>query len=299
MNDTLPPVVPYIGRFAPSPTGPLHFGSLVSALASFLDAKANQGRWLVRLEDIDPPRTQPGADKKILCALEAHGLHWNDEVLYQSSNLPAYRHIIDTLISDNQAYYCDCSRQMLKNYPVYPGFCVSNDKLTSENAAIRVRVKDEDLVFEDEIQGRQSQQLRKDIGDFVIFRKDGLVAYQLAVAVDDSRQRITKVVRGSDLLDSTFRQVYLQKLLQLNTPGYAHIPVIIGTDGKKLSKQNYAKPLDPKNTSNNLYLALKALKLEPSRDLINAPPSELVQWGVVHWDIGKIPRKLGIEVHLP
>ncbi len=298
MNDSIPAVVPYIGRFAPSPTGPLHFGSLVAALASFLDAKANQGRWLVRIEDIDPPRIQPGATKEILQALENHGLHWNDEVLYQSDRVSLYKEALTELLQKKQAYYCDCSRQSLKDYPKYPGFC-SQNITKSDNSAIRVRTGDEPVTFEDGVQGIQKQQLSKDIGDFVIFRKDGLVAYQLAVAIDDAQQKITKVVRGCDLLDSTFRQIHLQRLLKLRTPAYAHVPVILGTDGQKLSKQNYAKPLNQNSNSDNLIRALKALALDPPSELLNAPPSELVQWGVVNWNINRLPRKFAINVDLP
>lgn len=280
----------YIGRFAPSPTGELHFGSLVSALASYLDARAHRGKWLVRMEDIDPPRAQPDADRQILLALEAHALHWDDSVLFQSTRTSAYQEAIDFLLDGDLAYYCSCSRLQLKGYPIYPGFC-NNKSLNAETeAAIRIRVKPETISFDDRIQGRQCEQMAEQVGDFVVLRKDGLFAYQLAVAIDDAYQKITHVIRGYDLLDSTSRQIYIQQTLDLNSPGYCHVPVLVNKDGQKLSKQNQAQPLDLARCGNNLYRALQALNQQPPADLDNLSPREVLNWAIPNWDIGKIPK---------
>ncbi|MCB1662711.1 MAG: tRNA glutamyl-Q(34) synthetase GluQRS, partial [Pseudomonadales bacterium] len=232
MNSQFSQPPPYIGRFAPSPTGPLHFGSLVTALASFLDARANKGKWLVRIEDIDPPREQPGADKLILETLETHGLEWDSSVLYQSSRLAAYEDIIDFLFDQGQVYCCDCSRQQLKNHPIYPGTCRHRRLKRRDNFAVRIMVPPQRIQFDDEIQGVQAQQMEQEVGDFVVFRRDGLVAYQLAVATDDAFQHISKVVRGQDLLSSTSRQCYLFKTLSINPPEYAHVPIITNIQGQ-------------------------------------------------------------------
>ncbi|MCF7980653.1 MAG: tRNA glutamyl-Q(34) synthetase GluQRS [Pseudomonadales bacterium] len=287
---------PYIGRFAPSPTGPLHFGSLVTALASYLDAKKNQGQWLVRMENIDPPREQPGADKLILQALEAHGLEWDSTVLFQSSRLTAYQEIIDYLLERDLAYFCHCSRQLLKEDSIYPGFC-RNRKLNRRNKmAIRIRVSPERIQFEDEIQGIQSQQMDQEIGDFVIFRKDCLVAYQLAVSADDAYQKISKVVRGQDLLSSTSRQIYLLRTLHHSAPQYAHIPIITNTQGQKLSKQNLASPLDLRHRASNLYRALIALGQHPPKELATTKIETILHWAMTHWDIVKTPKKSNIPL---
>lgn len=286
----------YIGRFAPSPTGPLHFGSLVAALASYLDARANQGRWLVRMEDIDPPRAQPGADRSILEALEAHGLEWDGEVLLQSTRSGAYQRVIDRLIESDTAFYCNCSRQQLKQQPVYPGTCRQRRIADRENCAVRIKVEPLEIRFLDEIQGEQSQRMDRDIGDFVIFRRDGFFAYMLAVALDDAFQNISKVVRGCDLLDSTARQIYLLKTLNLSVPEYCHLPVIVNQVGQKLSKQNLAQPLQDKQSSRNLYRALIALGQNPLRELEGATTEEILGWGIANWNMDLVPRSSGIPL---
>ncbi|MBU2709450.1 tRNA glutamyl-Q(34) synthetase GluQRS [Zooshikella harenae] len=293
--------VRYRGRFAPSPTGPLHFGSLVSALASYLDAKANQGEWLVRIEDIDPPREQAGATECILKALECYGLHWDHSIIYQSSRQTIYQEHIDQLCTQQQAYPCTCSRKELSAYNgQYPGTCRSQRKTPTTPFAIRLKTHPTAIEFVDGIQGKQSFNLEEAGGDFIIKRKDGLFAYQLAVVVDDFLQEITHIIRGSDLLDSTPRQYYLQSVLAFSHPNYAHIPAIIANDGKKLSKQNLADPLPLKQPQPLLLRALHALNQHPLPELSDATVSEILQWATTHWNASAIPQTLTIpEACLP
>ena len=232
----------YIGRFAPSPTGLLHIGSLIGALASYLDAKANQGLWLVRMEDLDPPREMSGAASAILQSLEDHGLAWDGEVLWQSQRHDAYRQVIDDLLLANKAFYCTCSRSDLQeNKGIYQGRCRGCiTPPSAQDFAVRLQVGNKPIAFNDAIQGHFSQQLERDVGDVVLQRKDGFFAYQLAVVVDDAYQGINHVVRGADLLDSTPRQIHLQRILAYVTPQYTHFPVITNKHGTKLSKQTFA-----------------------------------------------------------
>ena len=233
----------YTGRFAPSPTGLLHFGSLTAALASYLDARAASGRWLVRIENMDPPREQPGASELILKALEVYGLHWDGDVLFQHTRHDAYREARHQLTEQRLAYPCTCTRKELANYlPSYPGFCRERRGVPDKPHAIRMNAQDQDISFSDRIQMEQTFSM-KELGDFVILRKDGLFAYQLAVTVDDAWQGITDIVRGVDLVDSTPRQICLQQALGFPTPQYAHLPVITNGQGEKLSKQTHAEPL--------------------------------------------------------
>jgi glutamyl-Q tRNA(Asp) synthetase len=287
--------VSYIGRFAPSPTGPLHLGSLLAALASYLDAHSQQGKWLLRIEDTDPPREQPGAASSILRALEAHGLTWNDTETYQSQRANIYREAADSLVNTRLAYYCSCSRQQLKEHPVYPGTCRNQFTPPDKPAAIRILTRGT-IHFMDAIQGSQSHNMPQEIGDFVIYRKDQLVAYQLATALDDALQGITHVVRGCDLLDSTPRQIYLQQALGLNAPSYAHIPVLAHSNGQKLSKQNLAKPLDPTLAQQNLFMALNWLNQQPPDELARQPIDEILAWGIQHWQREQIPRTQAITI---
>ena len=238
----------YTGRFAPSPTGPLHLGSLIAAAASWLDARAAGGRWLVRIEDLDRPRCVPGAAEAILRALERLGLYWDGDVLYQSRRLEHYRAALDRLVA--HTYWCGCTRREVADSSlglaadgahIYPGTCRAG---TAHKRALRLRTSSEPIVFVDRVQGRCGQTLERDIGDFVLYRADGLFAYQLAVVVDDGAQGVTDVVRGADLLDSTPRQIYLQRLLGLPTPRYLHVPVALDAAGAKLSKQSAATPIE-------------------------------------------------------
>jgi len=289
----------YIGRFAPSPTGPLHSGSLVAALASFLDARNQQGKWLVRIENIDPPREEPGASHEILNALETHQLLWDDSVTYQSERFELYRDTASSLIDQKLAYFCTCSRSELKGQSIYPGTCRHCRQKPPSPAAIRVICQPVAISFEDRIQGHQYQQMNSDIGDFVIYRKDLLPAYQLATAVDDAEQNISHVVRGCDLLDSTPRQMYLQKLLGKKSPSYAHLPVLAKADGQKLSKQNLATPLNLRTCSSNLVKALILLNQNPPSELFNASCSDILDWAALNWQLKNIPSVESIKQHQP
>ena len=287
----------YIGRFAPSPTGLLHIGSLIGALASYLDAKANQGQWLVRMEDLDPPREQPGAASAILQSLEDHGLTWDGVVLWQSQRHDAYRQVINDLLAANKAFYCTCSRSDLQgSNGIYQGRCRGCvTPPLDRDFALRLQVDNQVVAFNDAIQGRFSQQLERDVGDVVLQRKDSLFAYQLAVVVDDALQGITHIVRGSDLLDSTPRQIYLQRVLGYATPAYTHVPVINNKQGHKLSKQTFAAAIENGSASANLCAALAFLKQPlPPEDLCQKV-TDIVQWAVGHWSVASIPGVLGIE----
>jgi len=286
----------YIGRFAPSPSGELHFGSLLAAVAGFLDARSSKGRWLLRIEDLDPAREPPQAAEQILRVLEAFQLHWDGPVLYQSQRQQAYQEALDKLTELDLVYPCNCSRQTIRAMGgVYDGRCRSADR-TCKPCALRLRVPDRIITFDDLIQGPQQQHLRSQAGDFVIVRKDGLFAYQLAVVVDDGFQQISHIVRGSDLLDSTPRQIYLQNLLALPEPAYAHIPVAANQLGQKLSKQHFAEPIQASQASRYLHQALLFLGQHPTADLAKAPPSEQMAAAVEHWDIQAVPKLANIPI---
>ncbi len=299
------PRQPYIGRFAPSPTGRLHFGSLVAALASYLDAKANQGAWLLRMEDIDPPRAERGAADSILHSLEAHHLFWDKDVLYQSTRLEAYQSALDQL--KDKTYPCSCNRQRILDLGGrYDGHCLKSAPRPEEVSAIRLRTDQltshetaEAASFIDLYLGEQSYPLEHS-GDFIIRRKDGLFAYQLAVVVDDRFQNITHVIRGHDLIDSTSRQRYLHLLLnqvcshQLTLPEYGHTPLVLGKDGDKLSKQTKATPIDNQNAASNLLIALRFLNHPPPIDeLDQVNCEELLAWATLHWQRHKVPTQAG------
>ena len=285
----------YTGRFAPTPSGHLHFGSLVAALASYLDARSVGGRWLMRMEDLDPPREEPGAQAAILKALESYGFEWDGAVVRQSDRHEAYAEVISRLLNQGLAYACTCSRKQLEAYHgIYPGLC-RNAGHGTENAAIRLRAPELEYHFTDRVQGEYRQHLGREVGDFVIRRRDGLYAYQLAVVLDDAWQGITDIVRGADLLDSTPRQLYLQELLGLSQPRYLHIPLITQPDGHKLGKSYRSPPLTEDQATPLLLRALRALGQTPAPELASATPREVLDWGIIHWDALKIPRTL----HLP
>ncbi len=290
----------YIGRFAPSPTGPLHFGSLLAALASFLDARAQGGRWLVRIEDIDPPREVAGAATAILDCLRAHGFEWDGEVLYQSRRHAIYREACAQLIARRRAFYCTCSRlDLAGNHGIYAGRCRHCFDKPPQPSAIRLRVDAIDIRVDDRIQPAFSENLARAAGDFVIYRKDDLPAYQLAVVVDDAAQRITHIVRGSDLLESTARQIFLQECLQLPQPQYAHIPVIANAQRQKLSKQTRARALDPGRATENLLAALEFLQQPSPPAAESHSPAAILAWATRHWDIARIapePERCGDEL---
>lgn len=291
MTDSRPPV----GRFAPSPSGALHFGSLLAALASFLDVRQRGGRWLVRMEDLDPGREPPGAADEILHLLDAFRLHWDGEVIYQSQRLEAYTDALRNLEQRGLTYPCSCNRRRIRELGGrYDGYCARHPEKVGHPAATRVRIPADPVPFHDRIQGHQSFDLAATCGDFIIRRKDGLFAYQLAVAVDDGHQQITEVLRGSDLLDSTPRQIHLQRTLGLAEPSYAHIPVASNAAGQKLSKQHFATPLDGGHAGAHLYDALVFLGQCPPSALRGAGADELLEWGTLHWDIQKVPRVANI-----
>lgn len=262
----------------------------MAALASWLDARAAGGRWLVRMEDLDPPREVAGAQAAILQTLDSYGLHWDGEVVYQSLRHDAYQQVIDRLLAQGLAYACTCSRKQLEPYQgIYPGTC-RNAGHTTEDAAIRVRVPELLYRFEDRVQGAYSQHLGRESGDFVIRRRDGLYAYQLAVVLDDAWQGVTDIVRGADLLDSTPRHLYLQELLGLPQPRYLHVPLIIQPDGNKLGKSYRSPPLDPDQAAPLLVRALRALGQAPEADLADGSVQDVLGWGVAHWNSDAIPR---------
>ena len=281
----------YIGRFAPSPSGPLHFGSLVAALASYLDARAHQGKWLLRIEDIDPPREPAGASDLILKALESYGLHWDDHVLYQSDRTPAYDEILNLLQTEQKLYACTCTRKQLTGLNgIYPGYCRNKQPSTELPFGLRLRCEKTHIHFHDRIQGTQSFDTAA-LGDFILKRKDGLYAYQLAVCVDDSLQGITHIVRGIDLMDSTPRQIYLQNLLGFLQPVYGHIPVITAANGNKLSKQNHAPAIELDDPRPTLIKALTALGLQPSTELMASSIKDILGWGVHNWSLTNLQGK--------
>lgn len=289
---------PYTGRFAPSPTGALHFGSLVAALASWLDARAAGGLWRVRIEDLDTPRCIPGAADAILAQLDAYGLVWDGAVLYQSTRAEAYAAAFDALRARGLVYPCACTRSQLAaasrnaaGETVYPGTCRQGLSPGSRARAWRVRVGTAAVSFEDRIHGRLSQTLADEVGDFVVRRADGLYAYQLAVVVDDAHQGITDVVRGADLFSNTPRQIHLQALLGYPAPRYAHVPLIVNAAGQKLSKQTRAPALPETGRSRVLAAALAALGQPPPADLAGAPVDTLLAWASTHWQIARVPTQ--------
>jgi glutamyl-Q tRNA(Asp) synthetase len=282
---------PYIGRFAPSPTGPLHFGSLVAALASFLDARAHGGTWLVRMEDVDETRCRPEFAEDILRTLTAFGLTWDGEVMVQSQRKARYADALGAL--DRHVYACVCSRKEIADSalngvegPVYPGTCRTRAHSHAESA-LRVRTDDADITFIDRIQGPCHQNVMRDVGDFILRRKDGLFAYQFAVTIDDHEQGVTDVVRGADLIDSTARQIHLQRLLGFNTPRYLHIPVATNAAGQKLSKQTLAAGVGSASHMQNLVAALQFLGQTPQANA--SRPRALLDHAIRQWSPEAIP----------
>ena len=278
----------YRGRFAPSPSGLLHFGSLVAAVGSFLQARSQGGTWLVRMEDLDPPREQAGAAAGILADLEAFGLTWDGEVVYQSERQPAYEDALAALDALGLTYSCSCSRRDIAEAgsgggSAYPGTCRGGARHPDAALATRVRVPDGLIHFRDRLQGELIENLAADVGDFILRRRDRLIAYQLAVVVDDAAQEITEVVRGTDLLGSTARQICLQQLLGLPTPTYMHLPIAVRPNGDKLSKQTGARPIRSAPHGRAIAEALRFLQHPPPPELDGAPPAELLSWGVASW----------------
>ncbi len=281
------------GRFAPSPSGPLHFGSLVAALGSFLSVRALGGEWLLRIDDIDPPRNVPGAADDILRTLENYHLFWDGPVFYQSQRFEAYAAALTQLAATGHSYPCGCTRREINAVSSshhYPGTCRNGLPPGREARSLRIYCGKQTLCFNDALQGRQCRQLDSDVGDFIVRRADGFYAYHLATALDDAFQRITEVVRGADLLDATFAQLYLQQLLDLPRPTYLHLPVAVTTAGKKLSKQAHARPIDDSPPGAALGRALTFLGQPLPKTLHGAAPGELLEWAVAHWQPACLPR---------
>jgi glutamyl-Q tRNA(Asp) synthetase len=289
---------PYRGRFAPSPTGPLHFGSLVAAVGSYLDARHQRGEWLVRIEDIDPPREVPGAADEILRTLEAFSLEWDGPVVYQSHCGERYAAALERLERLGFLYGCACTRREIPDGgvsgsgpSVYPGTCRAGLPPGRKARSLRVRVDDSESGLRDRLQGHTRQRLCETTGDFVVRRADDLVAYQLAVVVDDGAERISHVVRGADLLDSTPRQIYLQRLLGLPEPDYLHLPVALNTAGEKLAKQTRAPAIDPSQANVILRDVLRFLDQPLPETAGDARPAELLRWAAEHWDVQSVPAR--------
>lgn len=294
----------YRGRFAPSPTGPLHLGSLIAALGSFLEARTRGGEWLVRMEDIDTPRIVPGASSEILRVLEACGMQWDGPVVQQSERTAAYHAAIHVLAQRGMTYPCACSRREIADSAVqgieghvYPGTCREGPLTARRARALRLRTQDAKVGFDDVLQGPVTQDLETDVGDFVLYRADGIYAYQIAVVIDDAEQGITDVVRGADLLQSTPRQIHLQHLLGLPQPRYLHLPVAVNAHGEKLSKQTKAPPIDRHKPTAALLAALRFLGQSPADCLEGAPPREVLQWAMENWHSGAIPRARALTPH--
>jgi glutamyl-Q tRNA(Asp) synthetase len=281
----------YRGRFAPSPTGPLHLGSLLTAVASFLDARAHAGTWLVRIEDIDPPREQPGASDEILATLRAHALRWDEEVLFQSTRITAHTTAIDQLLHDGHAFRCTCSRaELARARGLHAAHCPITGARPDRPAAVRVHDRDLPGAGTDLLLGTVSWPAPEPEGSFVVGRRDGLIAYHLAVVVDDAWQRISHVVRGRDLLDSTPYHLLLQRLLGLESPVYGHLPLVLGTDGQKLSKQNLAPAVRDDLAPHNLLSCLRALGQPEPPSGSHDDCAELLKWAAQHWDRTRVPR---------
>ena len=278
------------GRFAPSPTGPLHFGSLVAALGSLLSARRHGGHWFVRIEDLDTPRNAPGAADSILRDLDRFEMHWDGEVMRQSRRPEAYAEALEQLADKGWTFACGCSRRDLVD-GVYPGTCRGGLPPGRTARSIRLRVEAATVEFIDAIQGPVAQSLEREVGDFVVLRADGVVAYHLAVVVDDAQLRVSEVVRGSDLLESTPRQILIQRALGLPTPEYAHLPVAVGAGRHKLSKQNLARPIASEPPGAVLVDALEFLGQRPPRGLTRAPAADVIAWGVERWDRTRVPRR--------
>lgn len=286
----------YRGRFAPSPSGLLHFGSLVTALASYLDAKHNNGTWLVRIEDIDPPRELAGASSEILKTLESYGLHWDESVLYQSQQTQIYHQTLNQLANNQLIYYCQCTRAQIKQFGgIYPSTCKTLN-LPSLNNAIRLVNKVGVFKFNDTIQGLITGDQKVAAEDFTLVRKDGLFAYQLAVVVDDIFQNITHVVRGCDLLEPTLRQLSFFEILNTQAPIYSHIPLAVTEEGYKLSKQNKAPAINNQNPQPALISALHYLGQNPPEELRFESVESIIKWAINHWSMRKIAQKKEIVI---
>lgn len=281
----------YVGRFAPSPTGPLHFGSLITAVASYCDARAHNGKWLVRIEDTDIPRIYPGSEEHILRSIKAFQFEADAEIIFQKDRLDIYDAVIDQLHQNHLVYACQCTRKMLGSNHIYAGTC-RDLNLPFEQQAIRVKVSDQEICFNDRLQGKHCSNLQQDLGDFVLKRRDGIINYQLAVVVDDYLQGMTHVVRGADLLDNTERQIWLGSVLGYPKLEYMHLPLAMNDQGQKLSKQNMAQALDLNRAPELLQQAIRALH-QAEVDLDT--PAHMLKQAIAQWDTQQIPHTMQLQ----
>ena len=288
----------YIGRFAPSPSGDLHLGSLYAAAASYLDARANAGRWLLRLEDLDTAREAPGAASRILATLEAFGFEWDGEVARQSSRLDLYRGTLEDLRRRDLLFECSCSRLELADVGRYPGQCRHGPVHPERPTATRLRVEPRSITIVDEVQGRYRQNVSAASGDIILRRRDGIFSYVFAVVVDDAAQGVTHVVRGADLLDNTPPQIYLQNALGVPTPAYAHVPVLTEPDGTKLAKSRRSVRADAGCALTQLCAIFELLNLAPPASLRDGGIDNAWAWAVRHWKLSALPRRLTLPAGL-
>lgn len=293
----------YRGRFAPTPSGPLHFGSIVAAAASYLEARAHGGEWHLRIDDLDPPRAAPGATDSILRCLEQLGFEWNGPVVYQSQRTPAYHAALHQLRQRGLVYPCACTRREISEHaqmgfegPIYPGTCRQGMPPGRDARALRLLTKDIRVNFDDALLGPQARDLERESGDFVLYRADGVFAFHLASAVDDGELGMTDIVRGADLLESSARQIYVLTLLGLPVPQYMHLPIAVNSQGEKLSKQTFAEAVDPSKRGRVLVPALRFLGQAPPEGLSGAGTHEVWSWAIANWQRGRIPRKSSIPV---
>lgn len=292
----MPAEPPYRGRFAPSPSGPLHFGSLIAALGSYLQARSRGGVWLVRMEDLDRPRVRPHAADSILRSLERLGLCWDETVVYQSTRSAVYREVLDALRQRGLVYPCACTRAMIEPGMPYPGTCRAGLPPGMRGRSLRLRSDGAPVRFRDALQGPYAQDVGACAGDFIVRRADGIAAYHLAVVVDDAWQGITEVVRGTDLLESTPRQIRLQQQLGYATPDYAHLPVAVTADGRKLSKQNRAPEIDRRDPAALLGGALSFLGHPPPAEVLRENTGAVLEWAVANWSLSRVPRVLSAVI---
>lgn len=289
----------YIGRFAPTPSGPLHFGSIITALGSFLDARKKSGQWLLRIDDLDAHRVREGAKDSILRTLELLGLHWDGRVTYQSCRSDAYRKGLDLLQSKRLVYPCICTRREVKGKP-YPGTCRQRNLDTDGSHALRLTVNGGKINLADRIHGNITADIQAISGDFIVRRSDNIFAYHLAAVIDDHWQNVNNIVRGCDLIESTICQVYLQSKLGLSRPDYCHLPMAVESNGKKISKSSRAQNVLLKSSPETVLIkALEFLGHGPERELQGSSVEDIIQWGTDNWDITRVPKSRKIVVEKP
>jgi glutamyl-Q tRNA(Asp) synthetase len=290
----------YKGRFAPSPTGAVHYGTLIAAVGSYLQAKRNSGKWFLRIDDIDIARKIEGADADIIKTLEAFGFEWDGEIIHQSAQTKHYQQSLEQLIAQSLVFPCLCSRKQLaeSGSSIYPGTCRNRQLPEKKQHALRVLAKNIDIGFTDAVMGKQRQNIKTQCGDFILRRRDHLFAYQLAIVVDDAMQGITEVVRGADLLMSTPRQIYLQQLLHYPTPGYCHLPLAVDAAGNKISKSEGATKVSINNREQLLLSVLDFLGQQPPTELIESSINDIWQWAIQHWQLDLVPRVKSMQAHL-